>query len=262
MSEAAGQDFSSTLRNSAAALVSQLEAGNFTAAMRVIHEINAAREESLYHEVGKLTRGLHDAIVSFQIDVLSRGGGGDKVSEFHDASERLNYVIELTENAANKTMDMVDDCMPVASQLGEAAEKLRGDWERLGKRELEPGEFRELYKQINDFLEYTLNQSSTLHNGLSNILVAQEYQDLTGQVIKRVIGLVQDVEDSLVSLVKMASAVEDAAGITRAQEENSADTPPREPDTKAEGPQVNAGQRPDVVSGQDEVDDLLSSLGF
>ncbi len=255
------RDFSATLKNSATALVAQLEKGDFSGAMRVIHDINATREESLYYEVGKLTRGLHDAIVNFQIDVLTRGGASDRASEFKDASDRLNYVIELTEKAANRTMDMVDDCMPVAGQLGEAAEKLQHDWQRLGKRELEPGEFRELYKQINEFLDFTRTQSSTLHSGLSNILVAQEYQDLTGQVIKRVIGLVKDVEDSLVSLVRMAGAVEEAAGIN-SRDDIAAEAKEAEPDIGPEGPQVNADKRPDVVSGQDEVDDLLSSLGF
>ena len=87
--------------------------------------------------------------------------------------------------------------------------------------------------------------------------MAQEYQDITGQIIQRVIGLVTEVEDRLVSLVKLASQVEQITGVVHVAEEKTAQS-----GTEAEGPAINAADRADVVSGQDEVDDLLSSLGF
>ena len=88
-------------------------------------------------------------------------------------------------------------------------------------------------------------------------MIAQDYQDLTGQVIKRVTSLVHDVEESLVSLVRMAGQVDRLAGI-----EHGEGVQPKKAPEKGEGPQMHADIREDVVSGQDEVDDLLSSLGF
>ena len=83
---------------------------------------------------------------------------------------------------------------------------------------------------------------------------------MTGQVLKRVIGLITDVEERLVSLVRIAGQVEEVVGI---EEEAAANSQEAEgPDIKGEGPQINADKRADVVSGQDDVDDLLSSLGF
>jgi len=91
--------------------------------------------------------------------------------------------------------------------------------------------------------------------------MAQGYQDLSGQVIKRVIELVSDVEKNLVRLVKLASNVEEVAGIKQA---NSKQVTERDETRRlqAEGPQINQQDNQDVMSGQDDVDDLLSSLGF
>jgi chemotaxis protein CheZ len=81
--------------------------------------------------------------------------------------------------------------------------------------------------------------------------LAQGFQDLTGQVIRQVISLVEEVEDSLVQLVKVAGKHQQKV------------TPTKEKDPiKAEGPQINAQDNPDVMNNQDDVDDLLSSLGF
>lgn len=264
MPEQQDPEFTSALRDSASQLINQLDQGNFGDALRTIHDINLAREQSLFQEVGKLTRALHDAIVNFHIDMAAKGGQGEQGSELADASDRLNYVIEMTEKAANRTMDLVDECTPVAEQLGEEARTLRSDWQRLIKRELSAEEFRDLYKRMDGFLDYTEKQAGELHSGLSNIIMAQEYQDLTGQLIKRVIGLVKDVESSLVNLVRMAGQVEAITGIKAPEGESAeaAEKKAKERSSAGEGPQIHPENRPDVVSGQDDVDDLLSSLGF
>ncbi len=262
MPEEPDLEFTSALRNSASELIAQLDQGNFGDALKTIHDINVAREQSLFQEVGKLTRALHDAIVNFHIDMAAKGGQGEQPSELADASDRLNYVIEMTEKAANRTMDLVDECIPVAEQLGDEAKTLRADWQRLIKRELSAEEFRELYKRMDGFLDYTQNQAGSLHQGLSNIIMAQEYQDLTGQLIKRVIGLVKDVEASLVNLVRMAGQVEAMTGIRSTAPDAAVAEEKKKRTTTGEGPQIHPENRPDVVSGQDDVDDLLSSLGF
>lgn len=122
---------------------------------------------------------------------------------------------------------------------------------------MEPSEFRELYKRIDTFLEQTTQSADVLSDKFNSILMAQGFQDLTGQVIKKVMALVQDVEERLVDLVRVASQVEELTGLVRA-----VDQPPEKNKIEAEGPQIKPEGRADVVKGQDDVDDLLSSLGF
>lgn len=253
------QEYEDSLRENARQLVDLIEQGSFGEAILVIHAINQARDRGLYYEVGKLTRALHNAIVNFQIDTTHALGEGETedVSRITDASDRLDYVVRLTDKAANRTMDLVEKSAPVVSALGEQATSLKAEWQRLQRREIGPAEFRDLYRRIGAFLEHTEHSTDQLNGNLNEILLAQDYQDLTGQVIKRVITLVHDVEESLVSLVRMAGQVDKMAGIQHAEgvEQNTGSS-------QGEGPQMSAETREDVVSGQDEVDDLLSSLGF
>lgn len=93
-------------------------------------------------------------------------------------------------------------------------------------------------------------------------MLAQDYQDLTGQVIKRVTALVTEVESNLLKLVLMASQVDRFAGIEHDHQQLRAEKDEEKHPTRGEGPQIHADKREDVVSGQDDVDDLLSSLGF
>jgi chemotaxis protein CheZ len=256
--QATAQEFEHSLKDNARQLVDHLENGDFGEAILVIHQINQARDRGLYYEVGKLTRALHSAIVNFQIDTTRALGEGGEVSKISDASDRLDYVVRLTDKAANRTMDLVESSAPVISDLGQEAATLRADWQRLQRREMAADEFRDLYKRIGAFLDKTESSTSQVSAQLNDILIAQDYQDLTGQVIKRVTALVHDVEESLVSLVRMAGQVDRLTGI---QHEDSADGTKKAAD-RGEGPQIHADKREDVVSGQDEVDDLLSSLGF
>ncbi|MCJ8167930.1 protein phosphatase CheZ [Atopomonas sediminilitoris] len=250
-------DLEEVLKQHAASLNAAIADGNFKQAMQVIHELNLTRDQGLYHEVGKLTRGLHNAIVNFQID--AEGNTSEDVSQISDATDRLSYVVKLTEKAANRTMDLVELSTPLAGELTSQARGLREEWGKLIRREVGPAEFRDLYKRIDAFLEQAEGTSSQLSGNLNEILLAQDFQDLTGQVIKRVTGLVKEVEGSLVKLMVMASQVDRYTGLvhdaTHIREEKNISS-------KGEGPQIHADKREDVVSGQDDVDDLLSSLGF
>lgn len=248
------------LKDRARGLVSSLETGDFTGAAELIRQINESRDRSIYHEVGKLTRGLHDAIVNFQIDTAqSSGADSEKMSKIANAQERLDYVIGLTQKSADKTMDMVEEGIPVVEQLASSAKALHADWQRLIRREVKPDEFRELYHRIDLFLGETVERSGIISDKFNSILLAQDFQDLSGQVIKKVISLVQEVEDRLVDLMRVAGQVEQITGIFRSPDLAAKNAGP---DVVPEGPHVNAHTREDVVSGQDDVDDLLSSLGF
>lgn len=256
--QATAQEFEHSLKDNARQLVDHLEQGDFAEALLVIHAINQARDRGLYHEVGQLTRALHNAIVNFQLDTSHALEDDSETSKISDASDRLDYVVQLTDKAANRTMDLVESSAPKISELGGEAAALRADWQRLQRREMAADEFRDLYKRMGDFLEKAENTSNDVSGHLNDILMAQDYQDLTGQVIKRVITLVHDVEESLLNLVRMAGQVDRITGINHP--ETVSET--KKPSSRGEGPQIHADKREDVVSGQDEVDDLLSSLGF
>lgn len=253
-------DFESTLKKHARELVDSLERGKFGDAVQLIHELNQTRDRGLYQEVGKLTRELHSAIVSFQID--PHMPQAEEVSQITDATERLSYVVRLTEGAANRTMDLVEQSTPVLNDLSGEAKALSADWQRFMRKEVGAAEFRELVKRVDGFLTQSEQGTRKVSGALNDILLAQDYQDLTGQVIKRVTQLVTEVESNLLKLVLMASQVDRFAGIEHDREQLRAEKDQEKHPTRGEGPQIHADKREDVVSGQDDVDDLLSSLGF
>ncbi|MGC7837214.1 protein phosphatase CheZ, partial [Pseudomonas wayambapalatensis] len=146
-------EFESTLKKHAEQLVQSLERGQFGEAVQLIHQLNQTRDRGLYQEVGKLTRELHSAIVSFQID--PRMPQAEEVSQITDATERLSYVVRLTENAANRTMDLVEQSTPVLNDLASEAQTLSVDWQRFMRREVAAPEFRELVKRVDSFLTHS-----------------------------------------------------------------------------------------------------------
>ncbi|MDH7942992.1 protein phosphatase CheZ [Pseudohongiella sp. SYSU M77423] len=224
-------------------------------------EIDQERYELLYREVGRLTRALHNAIRDFHVGINVTGSAEveHELSEMADARSRLNYVIKMTEEAANKTMDRVDDSIPIIQSMVEQSNEVGDRWAQYVASRSCSDDEKKLFEDVSGLLSRVNSEGSGLHGNLTDILMAQGFQDLSGQVIKRVIGLVSDVEKSLVNLVKLASSVEEVAGIERVVQVND----PKEDAERrlrAEGPQTKTSQ--DVVSGQDDVDDLLSSLGF
>jgi chemotaxis protein CheZ len=253
-------DFESTLKKHAQELVASLEKGKFGDAVQLIHELNQTRDRGLYQEVGKLTRELHSAIVNFQID--PHMPQAEEVSQITDATERLSYVVRLTEGAANRTMDLVEQSTPLMNGLSADAKALSADWGRFMRREIGAEEFRDLARRVEGFLTRSEKETHEVASHLNDILLAQDYQDLTGQVIKRVTQLVTEVESNLLKLVLMASQVDRFAGIEHDQEVFRKQKEEEKLHSKGEGPQIHADKREDVVSGQDDVDDLLSSLGF
>ncbi|OZG72870.1 protein phosphatase [Hahella sp. CCB-MM4] len=243
------------LSEQASTLMEHVSNGNYAEAMKVISELNETRDRTLYQEVGKLTRSLHEAIRRFAIDI-GTVQQQEEMSKIADASDRLAYVVDMTNKAANKTMDLVEASMPLAVDIRNEAGELKEAWGRLRRREMDPSEFRELYKRIDKFfLELTQN-SDKVYGNLSEILLAQDFQDLTGQVIQKVTTLVREVEENLVNLVAMAGKVDRLTGIQHDMKAEQEDI------MKGQGPQMNTEGRSDVVSSQDDVDDLLSSLGF
>ncbi|MGL5429468.1 MAG: protein phosphatase CheZ [Vibrio sp.] len=230
-------------------LVQLLEQGQQDEANRLLTYVYESASNPMFKEIGMLTRDLHESLKNFHIDERFNQIAKDEIP---DARERLHYVIQKTEVAANKTMDAVDRCMPIADQLHESLQQIRPEWNRLMKGQIELASFKSLCHRIDDMLSQVEGDSSQLRGELTEILMAQDFQDLTGQIIKRVINLVNEVENRLVEILLVF-------GVN--QKEEIADKP-TVASTEVEGPIINPHERIDAVSSQDEVDDLLSSLGF
>ena len=216
----------------------------------VIDEINNLRDNSLFKELGKMTREIHDSIMNFRMD--SRISDLASV-DIPDAKDRLEYVITMTEKAANTAMAVIEEGSPVAEKLGVQASELKVQWEKFRRREMSPEELRTMGHDVEGFFDESEQMMSKLLSGFTEILMAQDFQDLTGQIIRQVITLVHEIETNLVELIKIQ-------GETLVREDSETET---KEETKLEGPQVPGKETSgDVMKGQDDVDDLLASLGF
>ncbi len=234
-------------------LVRELENGNNDAASLLLDEIARRRDSGLFREIGKLTRELHDALNGFHLDSKIATLAENDIP---DAKERLNYVITMTEQAAHRTLNAVEESLPIASELQSRSNELSEKWTRFRRKDMDVNEFRALVPEIDSFLELTNGHASALNASLSDVMMAQDYQDLTGQIIRRVINLVKDVEDNLVGLIRISGqrmATPDKAAQKGGLSEEL---------SRGVGPQVPGLKQADVVNNQDDVDDLLSSLGF
>lgn len=232
----------------ARALVKKLESGEAGEADLILDEMMNLRESSLFQEIGKLTRQIHETINGFQVDsrlhVLTS-------NEIPDAKERLNYVIVMTEQSANRTLNAVENAIPISEELKHRSDDLNTKWERFRHRQMPVEEFRSLSKEIDEFMSWTSGNAGRMHENLSEILMAQDFQDLTGQIIRKVISLVQEMESSLVELIRISG------------NRMKADSSENENKIACDGPRIpGCESHKDRVNGQDEVDDLLSSLGF
>lgn len=231
-------------------LIKEMQKGNEEHAAQLLEYVSSARDNMLFQEVGKMTRQLHDALESFRQDSRIESLAEHDIP---DARQRLSYVIEMTQKSADRTLNAVEETMPVAEKISEQAGQLSATWQRFRRRELSVEQFRDLSASIEKFLGEIEQDSNTMRNNLNDVLMAQEFQDLTGQIITRVITLVEEVEGNLAELLR----------ITGDRFVNPADAPAEEEnDTSPEGPQVPGVGGKDVMASQDDVDDLLSSLGF
>lgn len=255
--------FERQLQEQANQLVEQLQAGDMNAAMQNIQQLNEMRFEALYREVGQLTRAVHNAIVSFTDDVsateLLQESQKD-IASISDASDRLSYVIELTESNAHKTIDQVDRSLQLVADLEQGfslRKEMLNEFAQLkeGNPRLEA-----LYEKACGYAEHNSGALEEIKECLTAILLGQEYQDITGQLIKRVIQLVTDIEDELIGMMELASRVTRVSGIEMAPAPQAEE--PDSGEVKAEGPQMTGASKADVATSQDDVDDLLSSLGF
>lgn len=231
-------------------LIEQLESGDDSDIDKALDEIAAYRENDLFQELGKLTRELHDSIRNFELDDRFNDIAE---TEIPDAKERLEYVLTMTEQSADKTLTAVENSQPKIDELISGLNDVEARWSRFKQKDLSADEFRQLATDMSEFFEKSKQTSTEVNTDLNTVLMAQDFQDLTGQIIRRVITLVEDVESNLVNLIRLQG---DSAAPVKEKIEKVEEV------GKLEGPQVPGKEAEDVMANQDDVDDLLASLGF
>ncbi|NNE63558.1 MAG: protein phosphatase CheZ [Gammaproteobacteria bacterium] len=229
------------------ALAEVLESGDASNINKLVGELTTLRESALYQELGKLTREIHDSIQAF--------GNDDRLAELAtetipDAKERLSFIVTKTYEAAHKTMEGAEQTITLAGDLSSKASGLHDRWQQFQRRELSKEDFITLNDDIDKFLASVDGESNQINGRMTDIMLAQDYQDITGQMIKQVVSMVQEIEEKLVRLVTLSGA---SCQIDESQQ-RSADKPV--------GPQLPTADAANVVSSQGDVDDLLASLGF
>lgn len=198
----------------------------------------------VFQRVGTMARQLHDTLCELGYDKLVE----ETVSALPDAKDRLAYIANLTEQAACRVLNATDIANPLQDDLEGGAKALGAKWDALFANQLGVEEFKQLATETRSFLKQGIPQKTgATKEQLLEIMMAQDFQDLTGQVIKKVISVAQALESQLMGVL-----IETMPGERRTESVNSL----------LNGPVVNAQGRTDVVGSQQQVDDLLDSLGF
>lgn len=203
-------------------------------------EAAASGNPDMFRQLGTITRQLHDALKELGYTDKLKG----TVDQLPDAQSRLSYIARLTGEAAEKVLNHVDEGKAEQAKIAERGRQLADTISRV------PGLARampELLEWSKDIVELSDKSDARL----TDIMMAQDFHDLTGQVIGRVVQLAGTIEDQLLSLL-----LQSAPGGQPGQDHAIVDQP------ALAGPVVNAEGRTDVVSDQAQVDDLLASLGF
>ncbi len=202
------------------------------------------KQEAVFNRIGHMARTLHDTLGQLGYDKLVE----QTVTALPDAKDRLAYVANLTEQAACRVLNATDIAGPLVDDIENGAAALGERWDKAFANQLGVVEFKQLAEETRAYLKDQLpTKTRATHAQLTEIMMAQDFQDLTGQVIKKVVALAQDLEAGLMG------ALLDVLPETRRTEEVA---------SLMNGPVVNAEGRTDVVVNQEQVDDLLDSLGF
>ena len=203
---------------------------------------DSAHDEVLTR-VGQMTRSLHDNLRGLGFDKLIERAAHD----IPDARDRLDYVARMTEQAAQKVLNATEAASPLQQQIESGAQQLTQQWQDCLAQPFSEPAVRAQVAHTLAYLAQVQADSAATRAHLLDIMMAQDFQDLTGQVIKKVTELAHGLEHRLVQLLldfAPADVKRDSgAGLLN-------------------GPQINAAGSADVVSDQGQVDDLLESLGF
>lgn len=232
--------FDNTVKGNLQAVSSETPHG---AAAQAARDADDSNMDKVLSRVGQLTRVLHNNLREISYDKLI-----EKAAEaIPDARDRLNYIATMTEQAALRVLNATDVAQPIQDKLAEDAKGLSTQWHKLHERQLSVDQFKDLVSRTRTYLDDVPSQTGATNAQLMEIMMAQDFQDLTGQVIKKITDMVQSVEQELVQLL-----LDHIPPEKRSDPNHSL----------LNGPVVNPEGRNDVVTGQNQVDELLESLGF
>ncbi len=202
------------------------------------------QQEAVFNRIGHMARALHDTLGMLGYDKLIE----KTVSALPDAKDRLAYVANLTEQAACRVLNATDIAGPLVDDIENSGKALGERWDKAFANQLTTAEFKQLAVETRAFMNEQLpSKTKATHAQLTEIMMAQDFQDLTGQVIKKIVALAQELESGLMGVL-----IEVLPDTKRTDEVNNL----------MNGPVINADGRTDVVVNQEQVDDLLDSLGF
>jgi chemotaxis protein CheZ len=213
-----------------------------TLSERAVKEASATE---VFIQVGTITRLLHDTLAQLGVmPKLQRAADG-----LPDARSRLNYIAEKTASAADKVLNSVDQAKAEGSRIGDKTRALAKALTDDPVKAVASG-------AVLNFVQDVETTTQRVDQHLTDIMMAQDFHDLTGQVVAKVVKLANDLEGQLINLLVQAAPPEQAQKVEAALTAHHANEP------HLEGPVVNPEGRTDVVANQEQVDDLLASLGF
>jgi len=204
--------------------------------------------EGLQHDemllrIGHMTRALHDSLRGLGLDKLLLTAAED----IPNARDRLDYVAKKSEEAAQKVLNATDAAIPLQEKLDAGARAVVSELNGVLQGTFSETDCRSAMREALAYLNAVSEDTSKTKGHLMDIMMAQDFQDLTGQVIKKITELAQNIEQQLVQILIDYSPAE----VKR-----------HSGDGLLNGPQMNPINKVDVVAGQEQVDDLLDSLGF
>ena len=196
----------------------------------------------LIQRIAQLTRTLRVSMRELGLDQAIK----DAAHAIPDARDRLHYVAQMTEQAANRVLNAAEQIQPWQESMQRDAKALDARWQDWFDHPVELDQARVLVDETRSFLKDIPEKTQASQNNLMEIIMAQDFQDLTGQVIMKMLGVIGAIETELVQVL-----------IDNVPQEKREETK-----SLLNGPVVNAAGKSDVVTNQDQVDDLLASLGF
>jgi chemotaxis protein CheZ len=210
----------------------------------------SSEPQDVHHKIGQLTRQLHDALRELGLAEKLHGTAG----ELPDARSRLSYIARLTGEAAEKVLNRVDQAKSQNDQLAAQTRHMIALLVADPVAAVAKG-------HIMNFLTDLEKSNKEVDQHLTEIMMAQDFHDLTGQVISRVVNLATTIEDQLVELL-IQTAPPDAQARVAPPPAAGAAALPGVDGVVLSGPVVDPSNTADVVTSQSQVDDLLASLGF
>jgi len=210
-----------------------------------------SKNDDLLSRIGHVTRILHDSLSGLGLDKIM----AQVAVDIPDARDRLNYVAKMTEQAAERVLNATDVAIPLQTELAAGAIKIEKHWKEVLANPSLKSEYDPIAEETLVYLAMIEKNTAETKALLMDIMMAQDFQDLTGQVIKKITALAQDMEKQLVQLLIDFSP--SVAKPILAKKESEVTTN----ELLMNGPQIDPNAV-DVVASQEQVDDLLDSLGF